>query len=119
MAKYVTTGEQTWEPADVLGVQMQRCLLWEGQHNVFSGLFRMSQGMQVPTHRHEHWVQILILSGKMQVEDVGAPPRTVGPGEFYFVEPGDAHIETALEDTLLLVVAEEERDALRHKERIF
>jgi len=112
MTRYVTLEEQTWQPADVLGLQMDRCLLWEGQHGVFAGFFKMPRGMSIPAHRHPDWVQILVLSGKMQVEE-GANTRTIGAGDYYFVEPGDMHVETALEDTLLLVVAEDDRKATR------
>lgn len=105
MSKYVTRDEQAWEPADVLGIQMDRCLLWDGGQDVFAGLFRMPRGMTIPIHRHDQWVQILILSGKMRVEEQGKS-CLIGPGEYYFVEPGDAHVESALEDTLLLVVAD-------------
>jgi quercetin dioxygenase-like cupin family protein len=119
MARYVTVDKQNWQTADVVGVQMQGCVLWEGQHNVFSGLFRMTQGMCIPMHRHAQWVQILVLNGKMQIESATAEVHTIGPGEYYFVEPGDAHIETALEDTLLLVVADEERGELRRESPIF
>jgi quercetin dioxygenase-like cupin family protein len=115
MARYVRVNDQSWEAADVVGVQMQRCLLWEGQHNVFAGFFRMPQGMQLPTHRHAHWVQILVMRGTMRVDDAHGNAHVIAAGGYYFVEPGDTHVETALEDTLVLVVAEEDRDALRHR----
>jgi quercetin dioxygenase-like cupin family protein len=119
MTKYVAIHEQTWEPADVLGLPMERCLLWEGQHKVFAGLFRMPGGMKIPAHHHPQWVQILVLSGKLQVEEAGAQVRTITSGGYYFVEPGDSHVETALEDTLLLVVAEDDRSPSRRQSSLF
>jgi len=115
MSRYVNTADQVWDTAKVEGAEMERCVLWDGQHQVFSGFFRMPAGMHLPLHHHGKWVQILVLNGKMKVELKGAEPRTIEPGGYYFVEPGDAHSETAVEDTLLLVIAqigEHERAAL-------
>lgn len=41
MTRYVPTEAQQWHPIDVRGVPMQACRLWEGDHNVESGLYRM------------------------------------------------------------------------------
>ena len=92
---------------------MEACRLWEGDHNVRSGFFRMPRGMQVPMHHHPYWVQVLVMSGTMEVQEHGQEARTIAAGGYYFVEPGETHVETALEDTLLLVVSEEEREELR------
>lgn len=115
MTKYIMTRAQSWHPVNVRGVTMEACPLWEGKYNVRAGFFRMPQGMQISQHRHDTWVQVLVLSGKMQVEAVGAEAQTLTTGEYYFVEPGETHVETALEDTLALVVAEEDRDSFRQK----
>ena len=115
MTKYVTATAQRWEATEVRGVKVEKCLLWEGKHNVRSGFFRMPKGMQIPTHHHAYWVQVFVMSGKMQVEAVGSEAQSIAAGEYYFVEPGETHVETALEDTQLLVVAEEDREALRQQ----
>ena len=106
MTRYVNTGDQQWDQAEVVGVAMDRCVLWNGGHDVFAGLFRMPAGMRLPLHHHGEWVQILVIEGSMQVTPRNGEPRTIAPGGYYFVEPGDAHIEETLEDTLLLVVAQ-------------
>ena len=115
MTKYVTATDQCWEATEVRGAKVEKCLLWEGKHNVRSGFFRMPQGMQIPTHHHAYWVQVFVMRGKMQVEAVGSEAQVIAAGEYYFVEPGETHVETALEDTQLLVVAEEDREALRQQ----
>ena len=116
MTKYVTNKDQNWETTDVRGAKVEKCLLWEGKYNVRSGFFRMPKGLEIPAHHHAYWVQVLVLSGKMQIEAVGSKAQTIEAGEYYFVEPGETHIETALEDTHLLVVAEEDREVLRQQE---
>ena len=106
MSKYINIADQVWDNAEVEGVNMDRCVLWDGRFDVFSGFFRMREGMRLPAHRHGKWVQILVLEGKMEVVLKGGRPRTVEAGGYYFVEPGDTHTETAVENTLLLVVAQ-------------
>lgn len=106
MSKYVDVSDQVWDTAEVVGATMDRCVLWGGEHQVFAGFFRLPAGMSLPLHHHSEWVQILILEGRMEVTLKGAEPRRIGPGGYYFVEPGDSHAESAVEDSLLLVVAE-------------
>jgi quercetin dioxygenase-like cupin family protein len=113
MTRYLPTHAQRWHPIEVRGVSMQACRLWEGDHNVESGLYRMPQGMAIPRHHHACWCQVFVVSGAMRVEADGDDPHTIDAGGFYFVEPGDTHSETALEDTLLLVICEEDRPAFR------
>lgn len=113
MTKYVNPGDQHWTRIDVRGVTMEACRLWEGDHNVRSGFFRMPQDMQIPRHHHPYWVQVFVMSGAIEVQADGDAARTVTAGGFYFVEPGETHVETAVADTLLLVVSEEERAEMR------
>jgi len=101
VTRYVTKAEQKWDQARVRGVNMPSCTLWDGGHDVVTRLFRLPKGCQLPRHKHAVWVQIFVVSGKMHV-DLGE--RTLEAGDFYFVEPGDTHIETALEDTELFIV---------------
>lgn len=98
---------------DVRGITMQACRLWEGNYNVESGLYRMPEGMSIPTHHHAHWCQVFILSGAMEVQAEAEDPHLIAAGGSYFVEPGDTHRETAVKDSLLLVICEEEREEFR------
>jgi hypothetical protein len=38
MTRYLPTEEQRWTSIDVRGIPIQPCRLWEGDHNVESGL---------------------------------------------------------------------------------
>ena len=101
MTKYVSTEERNWFSASIRGMEMKGSTLWNDSHDVSTLIYRMPKGLQIPLHKHEVWVQVVVLSGKLHVS-IG--DRTLGPGGFYFVEPGDSHVETALEDTEILVI---------------
>jgi quercetin dioxygenase-like cupin family protein len=115
MTRYLPTHEQQWHPIDVRGIPMQACRLWEGEHNVESGLYRMTQGLTIPRHHHPYWCQVFVVSGAMRVQADGDEPHTIDAGGYYFVEPGDTHTETALVDTQLLVICEEDRPEFRRQ----
>ncbi len=112
MSKYFNVTDQVWDSADVVGVKMERCMLWGGGHGVISAFFRLPAGTCLPLHHHSGWVQILVLEGEMCVEQKGAELRHIGSGGYYFVEPGDTHVETAVEDSLILVTVQ--RDNASH-----
>lgn len=99
-----------WKPVDVRGTTMDKCALWEGGHGTCAGLYRMTAGMRIARHLHERWVQVFVVEGAMRVEDDAGHVQTVDEGGYYFVEPGDSHVETALRDTVLLVVEDDDRD---------
>ena len=109
MTKYLPTENQHWDPIDVRGITMQACRLWEGNYNVESALYRMPKGMTIPSHHHSNWCQVFVVSGRMEVQADGEEPHMMTTGGYYFVEPGDTHRETAIEDTVLLVICEEDR----------
>jgi quercetin dioxygenase-like cupin family protein len=113
VTRYLPTHAQQWHPIDVRGIAMQACRLWEGDHNVESGLYRLPQGLTIPCHHHSTWCQVFVVSGAMQVQAEGDDAHHIDAGGYYFVEPGDTHTETALVDSLLLVICEEDRPALR------
>jgi quercetin dioxygenase-like cupin family protein len=64
--------------------------------------------MTIPSHHHAHWCQVFVASGKMEVQADAEEPHIIAAGGYYFVEPGDTHRETAIEDSLLLVICEED-----------
>ena len=53
------------------------------------------------------------VSGAMQVQAEGEEAHPIDAGGFDGVEAGDTHSETALVDSLLLVIGEEDRPELR------
>jgi quercetin dioxygenase-like cupin family protein len=58
---------------------------------------------------------VFVVSGAMRVQADGDEPHTIDAGGYYFVEPGDTHTETALVDTQLLVICEEDRPEFRRQ----
>lgn len=94
---------------------MEACRLWEGDHDVESGLYRMPAGLEIPRHHHAYWCQVFVVAGEMAVRADGEESRTIAAGGYYFVEPGETHVETAVADSVLLVTCEEERPGLRRQ----
>ncbi len=92
---------------------MDKCTLWEGRHDTRAGLFRMPAGMQIAQHMHTRWVQVFVVEGGMRVDTAAGDTHTVSAGGYYFVEPGETHVETAICETLVLVIQAEDRDAMR------
>jgi quercetin dioxygenase-like cupin family protein len=85
----------------VVGHAIPRCVLWDGGHGVHTSITKMHKGMDLGAHKHDTWVQVFVLSGSLYCS---RGKLTCGPGDFYFVEPGESHVEVALEDTEILVV---------------
>ena len=88
---------------------MNKSVVWEGDHDTRSAFFRMPKGMSIPTHTHPKWVQVMVLQGEMEVKADKEGNVRISQGGCYFVEPGDTHMETATEDTLVLVTQGEDR----------
>ncbi|MGH8196221.1 MAG: cupin domain-containing protein [Woeseiaceae bacterium] len=111
MAKFVTTADQQWVSAQLAGFHVEECRLWD-EDNLFAGLFKLPKGFVFPHHSHRNWVQIFVLSGQIRVDLDGHDPESVSAGGYYFVEPGDPHIETVEEDLIAFIITAENRDAL-------
>lgn len=109
MSSYLHLDELQWTDVDVFGATMSKASVFEGDYDVRSGFFRMPAGCAVPPHRHTKWVQVVVLEGTMRVEQEGELDREVTAGSCYFVEAGETHVETAVEDTLVLVTQGEDR----------
>ena len=78
-----------------------------------SAFFRMAAGCTIESHTHTKWVQVMVLDGCMRVTQENAVPFQAPSGSVYFVNPGFAHVETAMVDTLLLVTQGEDRPGWR------
>lgn len=113
MQTFSDPANRQWQPVDVRGTTMDKCTLWEGAHDTRAGLFRMPAGMQIAQHLHTRWVQVFVVEGQMRVEDADGSTHRVDAGGYYFVEPGHSHTETAVADTLVLVIQAEDREGLR------
>jgi len=112
MTRYIDPAKLDWETVEVRGATMHKASVFEGAYDVRSAFFRMPAGCAVPAHDHTKWVQVMVLEGRLRIEQDGAPAREVSAGGCYFVEAGETHIETAVEDTLVLVTQGEDRPGI-------
>lgn len=103
MAKYAMKSEREFMDDSAVGHAIPRAVLYEG-HGVQTSIVRMYKGQNLGLHRHDSWIQVFVLNGKLHcsIDD-----RTCGRGDSYFVEPGDEHVEVGLEDNtqVLLIKA--------------
>lgn len=115
MSHYFPNETLSWVKAPVRGgTTMDKSTVWEGDFNVRSAFFRMPKGMAIPTHTHPKWVQVMVVEGEMEVETEQDGMVRITAGGCYFVEPGDTHKETAVQNTLVLVTQEEDRPEFLH-----
>lgn len=103
MTKYVTRSERYFKDDSAVGHPIPRAVLYEG-HGFQTSVVRMFKGQNLGLHRHDTWVQVLVLTGKLHCS---IDNRICEPGDYYCVEPGDEHVEIGLEDdtTVFLVKA--------------
>jgi quercetin dioxygenase-like cupin family protein len=110
MSRYFPKKEMAWEQSPVRGgTIMEKSIIWEGGLNIRSAFFRMPKGMSIPEHTHPKWVQVMVIEGEMEVQSDEDGTVRIEAGGCYFVEPGDTHQETAVQDTLVLVTQDEDR----------
>jgi quercetin dioxygenase-like cupin family protein len=101
---HVSEKNRPWETRDIVGMPMKMAELWD-DGNCSARVVEMLNGKGFGLHRHETWIMVYVLSGKVRVvpEDI-----IVEPGGFYFVEPGTEHDEIGLEKhTTVLVIRDE------------
>jgi quercetin dioxygenase-like cupin family protein len=101
--------DASWSEANIYGTVLPKSAIFEGDHGVRSAFFKMMKGDSIAKHLHRKWVQVAVISGRMLVEQEGAPAFAVSAGDVYFIDPGFPHTETAAEDSLLLVTQGEDR----------
>lgn len=104
MAKFTNVDERVWKKAEIVGNNMERCTLWHDGCDVSASLVPMSKEMNLGFHKHETWIHVFIVSGKVRVLPDN---RVIDAGGYYFVERGDVHNEIAEEDSLVLLIREE------------
>jgi quercetin dioxygenase-like cupin family protein len=106
---YLSAAKLDWQRVDVHGASMDKAVLFEGSHGVRSAFFKMPAGLTIPHHTHTKWVQVMVLEGCMRVEQKGSEVIDARSGSVYFLDPGHPHVETAVEDTVVLVTQGEDR----------
>jgi quercetin dioxygenase-like cupin family protein len=94
MTKYLLKDERQFINDNVVGHIVPRAVLYEG-HGIQTSIVRMTKGQNLGHHRHDTWIQVFVLSGRLynSVDD-----RTCVAGDSYFVEPGDEHVEIGLDE---------------------
>jgi quercetin dioxygenase-like cupin family protein len=116
MSRYFTKDQLIWEQAPVRGgTVMSKSIVWEGDYETRSAFFRMPKGMSVPEHTHPKWAQVMVVEGEMEIKSREEGIIRIGAGGCYFVEAGDAHKETAIQDTMVLVTQAEDRPGFSDK----
>ena len=106
MAKVVNPIDRSWIHEDVVGHAIDRCKLWYDGHGVSFSLVNMPSDHRLSLHRHESWVSVFVVEGSMKVESAGSTQH-VDKGGYYFVEPGEEHVETSIEATTVLIIKAE------------
>ena len=98
-----------WKRVDVHGASMEKAVLFEGNYGVRSAFFKMPAGLTIAHHTHTKWVQVMVLEGCMRVEQERSGTINATSGSVYFLDPGYPHVETAVEETIVLVTQGEDR----------
>ncbi|WNM35718.1 cupin domain-containing protein [Streptomyces sp. Li-HN-5-11] len=106
MPKFVQVDEREWIHENVVGHAIDRCKLWYDGHGLSFSLVKMPPNYELSLHRHETWVAVFVVEGSMKWEGDGQE-RKLGVGDFYFVHPGEEHVETSLDETLVLIIKAE------------
>lgn len=107
MAKFVLENEREWIHEDVVGHAIDRCKLWYDGHDVSFSLVKMPPNYELSLHRHDTWVSVFVVEGSIMVQSKGADDQKVGVGGFYFVNPGEEHVETSIDGTTVLIIKAE------------
>lgn len=103
MSKYMKAAQQEWTTATIRSIwEMQSATLWNDGHDIATRIYRVPKGLHFDRHRHFVFVQLFIVSGKYRIHEDGVGERVLEAGDIVFVQPGDVHTETALEDTVIL-----------------
>ena len=97
-------GELNWKTVDVRGTPMMEARVMNGEHGIYSAFYRLPQGTEIRLHKHEAWVQVMVISGQMLVI-CGEGTSLIDAGSCYVVPPGGTHVEKSLADTLVLVTS--------------
>lgn len=100
--------QMSYHETSIYGTVLHRSPLFEGDHGVRSAFVKMRQGDVIKNHQHRKWVQVAVMNGTLEVAQRGTV-FVAKAGDAYFLDPGHPHVETALEDSLVLVTQGEDR----------
>jgi quercetin dioxygenase-like cupin family protein len=106
MPKFTSVDEREWLNENLVGHAIDRCKLWYDGEGVSFSLVKMAANYELSLHRHETWVAVFVVKGTMKWEGDGEE-RKLGEGDFYFVRPGEVHVETSIDEAMVLIVKAE------------
>jgi mannose-6-phosphate isomerase-like protein (cupin superfamily) len=93
-----------WKVVDVRGTPMMEARVMNGESGIYSAFYRLPKGTEIRPHRHENWVQVMVISGCMSITEEDEV-SVVNAGGCYVVAAGGRHSEKSLVDTLVLVTS--------------
>lgn len=106
MPKFTQVDDRAWIHEDVVGHAIDRCKLWYDGHGISFSLVKMPPDYELSLHRHETWVAVFLVEGTMKWAG-GGEERKLSAGDFYFVNPGEEHVETSIDHTTVLIIKAE------------
>ena len=68
-------------------------------------VYRKMKSGEEATLTTDHWLQVLVVDGAVEVDTEDSGPFVVRAGELYFLDSGVTHTERALEESLVIVTA--------------
>ncbi|QOZ52541.1 hypothetical protein [Bradyrhizobium sp. CCBAU 53338] len=106
MAKFTQVKDRGWITEKVVGHTIDRCKMWYDGEGVSVSLVKMPAKHRLDIHRHETWVSVLSYlarwCGRARKRNAFS-----AQGDYYFVEPGEVHIETSVNETIVLITKAE------------
>ncbi|WP_433297265.1 cupin domain-containing protein [Pseudonocardia sp. CA-142604] len=105
MSEFTSVDERQWIHEDVVGHAIDRCTLWRDDTISFS-FVKLPPNYDLGLHKHESWVAVYLVEGTMKWESDGEE-RKVGAGDFYFVPDGEEHVETSIDECLVMIIKAE------------
>lgn len=88
-----------WSPAGYDGGE--RSILRISRSEGRTSLVRLKAGAKGPRHRHAAGEDVLVLSGKVRIDE-----HELGAGDYLYTEAGEEHELVALEDSLIFVASD-------------
>ena len=76
----------------------------DGEHGVRASIVKVPKGYEYRMHKHLDWAHVTLVEGRIRLETADGDVHLVDAGGSYFVTPGEAHIETMLADSVVVVL---------------
>ena len=76
----------------------------DGKHAVGASILRVPERYEYRMHKHLDWAYVAVLEGEIRLETPDGTVHWVEAGGSYYVPPGEAHIETMLANSVVVVL---------------